>query len=857
MINYIPGKYSSKFKITPFLPNNNNNMKKLFTLFTTLLVTVAIWAQSPQKMSYQAVIRNSTNALVINTPIGMKISILQGSASGTAVYSEIQTPTTNANGLISIEIGGGVGFDAIDWPTGSFFIMTETDPTGGTDYTITGTSQLLSVPYALHSKTAESISGGITETDPVFAASPANAISTGNIANWNTAYGWGNHAGLYRPISYVPTWNEITSNPFVFTSAANNQLIKYNSTSGKWENWTANFLTSFTETDPVFGASPAKSITGTNITNWNTAYSWGNHASAGYLTSEVDGSITNEIQSLAISNDSVYLSDGGFIKLPSANAWSLNGNAGTVDGTNFIGTSDNVPLNFKVNNQKAGRIDQNGSTFLGYQSGNLNFTWGNTGFGYQALYSGGTGIENTATGHKALYTNGYGSQNTAIGVSALQNNNSGSWNTADGTQALVSNTIGNSNTAVGYTSLSSNTNGNFNTALGQGAGYNNISGASNVFLGYSAGYNETGSDKLYIANNSTNPPLIYGDFASGNVGLGTITPETKLDVRGMINASGGFCINGDCKSSWASLSPWVSSGTDINYGAGNVGIGTASPSAKLQVNGEAIIDNLTGGSILTLASTSGATPFLTFGGTSGGIIQTAQNTLSMRFGSGGTASSVDFEPAKVTFRTSGFSGYERLTINSVGNVGIGTDTPAAKLDVNGDLIVRGNFYAPGTVVQTIVRTSEVTSSLNVTAFTEANPDYRISITPKYTNSIILIEYNFPINTAMQSNTIFNMQLIRDIGDSETLIGVGPVNGTRNQATYVGRPGNGYDINDQQNIYMIAKDSGLSSGTTYTYGFKYRRETGGIGTCYFNFSLTDGEVVGFSGVMTMKATEIAQ
>ena len=134
-------------------------MKKVYTLFLTVLITATIWAQSPQKMSFQAVIRNASNALVITHAVGMRISILQGTATGTPVYVETQTTTTNANGLVTIEIGGGTvvtgTFAGIDWSSGTFFIKTETDPTGGSSYTVTGTSQLLSVPYALHSKTAE------------------------------------------------------------------------------------------------------------------------------------------------------------------------------------------------------------------------------------------------------------------------------------------------------------------------------------------------------------------------------------------------------------------------------------------------------------------------------------------------------------------------------------------------------------------------------------------------------------------------------------------------------------------------------------------------------------------------------
>jgi len=149
-------------------------MKKAFTFILAVLLTTIIFAQSPEKISYQAVVRNSNNVLVANKQIGMQICILQGSPSGTVIYVETQTPTTNANGLVSLEIGSGTvvlgNFSSIDWANGTYFIRTETDPEGGASYTITGTIQLLSVPYALHAKTAEAVTGEITETDPVFSA---------------------------------------------------------------------------------------------------------------------------------------------------------------------------------------------------------------------------------------------------------------------------------------------------------------------------------------------------------------------------------------------------------------------------------------------------------------------------------------------------------------------------------------------------------------------------------------------------------------------------------------------------------------------------------------------------------------
>jgi len=138
-------------------------MKKIYTVIAGLLLTASVFAQAPEKMSYQAVVRDASNSLTTNQAVGMQISILQTTATGTAVYVETQTPTTNANGLVSLEIGTGTvvsgDFTTIDWANDTYFIKTETDPTGGTTYTITGTTQLMSVPYALHAKTAESVTG--------------------------------------------------------------------------------------------------------------------------------------------------------------------------------------------------------------------------------------------------------------------------------------------------------------------------------------------------------------------------------------------------------------------------------------------------------------------------------------------------------------------------------------------------------------------------------------------------------------------------------------------------------------------------------------------------------------------------
>jgi hypothetical protein len=177
-------------------------MKKLHTLLAVILITATTFAQVPESMSYQATVRDSGGNLVSNLPVGMQISILQGSSSGTVVYAENHTESTNVNGLVTLEIGLGTAttgtFAIIDWAAGPYFIKTETDPTGGTNYTITGTSQLMSVPYALYAKTSGSsiynvntvypeLGGYVIEISPNGKHGLVVAMQDQGNSNWYTA----------------------------------------------------------------------------------------------------------------------------------------------------------------------------------------------------------------------------------------------------------------------------------------------------------------------------------------------------------------------------------------------------------------------------------------------------------------------------------------------------------------------------------------------------------------------------------------------------------------------------------------------------------------------------------------------
>lgn len=256
-------------------------MKKLLTSLIAVFITLStLLAQSPDKMSYQSVIRNANGELIKNRSVGMRISVLQASTTGTEVYSETQITTSNDNGLVSIQIGAGTvvigDFPAIDWTDGPFYIKVETAPEGGTNYNLTGVSQLLSVPYALHAKTASSITGEIPESDPLFSESVANNISATDTSNWNNK---------------ISDYSE--EDPFFSMSVANS-ITTADTT--RWNNK----LSDYAEEDPLFSESVSKSITTTDTTRWNNKL-------ASYT--ETDPIYSSSVASEILSSDTSYWSN--------------------------------------------------------------------------------------------------------------------------------------------------------------------------------------------------------------------------------------------------------------------------------------------------------------------------------------------------------------------------------------------------------------------------------------------------------------------------------------------------------------------------------------------------------------------
>jgi hypothetical protein len=207
----------------------------------------------------------------------------------------------------------------------------------------------------------------------------------------------------------------------------------------------------------------------------------------------------------------------------SAGAWSLLGNAGTITGTNFLGTTDNVALNFRVNNQNAGRIDP---------------ILNNVGLGYFALSTGTTGQGNTALGTFTLFNNTSSNYNTAAGFKSLFSATTGDGNTAVGAVALQANTAGHDNAALGAVALTANITGNYNTAAGAGALQNNTSGSSNTAMGHNAGAaNTTGYAIIGIGEDA----LIRNVDGHDNVAVGVASLSNNTSGNGN-TASGNLAL---------------------------------------------------------------------------------------------------------------------------------------------------------------------------------------------------------------------------------------------------------------------------------------------------------------------------
>ena len=252
------------------------------SVFFTLLsfISTSGFAQFPDLISYQTIIRNSNNELVANTSIGVLISILSGSEANVLWYQEEHTVKTNINGLAYIIIGKGSihngTMSGIDWSKGPFYIKSETDPQGGNNYTLVVVSQMLSVPYAIFAKSAENVTGPITELDPQFNASISKGIHAVDTAAWNRKLSNYTetdplfYASISSGITAADTtnWNKNLNSHLETIGVINASIVGGIINSADTAAW-YKFLRSNIEKDPLFYASISRGITAADTAAWN------------------------------------------------------------------------------------------------------------------------------------------------------------------------------------------------------------------------------------------------------------------------------------------------------------------------------------------------------------------------------------------------------------------------------------------------------------------------------------------------------------------------------------------------------------------------------------------------------------
>lgn len=324
-------------------------------------------------------------------------------------------------------------------------------------------------------------------------------------------------------------------------------------------------------------------------------------------------------------------------------AWVLTGNANTIDGTHFLGTTNNVSFNVRVNNLRSGRIDPSlNNTLWGYRAGTAIGTSifggnNNTGIGASALFSTSLGGDNTAVGFEAMFTNSFGFSNVAVGSRAMRANTFGGGNTAVGVQALQDNTTGVTNTAVGQNAMLRNTGGNNNTAMGAAAmmngalAFNNSAFGAQAFQNNSNGSNNTALGFFSLNQSSTgqantavgSSALRSNTGGHNNIGVGvealfgntTGVENTALGFRTLyINSTG---IENTGVGSYAMFANTTgnnntavghSSLTNHTIGTRNTAVGTHSmnqtttASHNTAIGADAMRQNTTGGSNTALGS---------------------------------------------------------------------------------------------------------------------------------------------------------------------------------------------------------------------------------------------------------------
>ncbi len=526
----------------------------LITLIVIIGICTISIAQNRNNFKYQAVVRNNQGEVIANQLVSIKVSIFQGSESGTPAYIEEHKPTTNAFGLVALNIGNGTVtsgvFNDIDWGNDSYFLKLELDIEAGTNYQVMGTSPLLSVPYSLHAETvsnaniegeadmnlSEALFAVVNSSgDTVFAVYQEGVrVNVGNGAQKALGSRGGFAVGNLSSGKANEEYLRVTRDSvriYIDESAkaigSRGGFAVGNLSSGKGN---SNYM-QLNENNYFIGHRSGVSNT-TGLYNTFFGYESG--------TSNTEGS-----DNIFIGHGSGYFNTIGESNVFVGNEAGYENTEGlyNVFLGNYAGTSNTLGEANVIIGDAAGEDNTlgNSNVFVGDWSGKSNTEGeGNVFLGSNSGWNNLTGNYNVFLGESTGYTNSIGEGNVFLGSSTGFSNTIGSWNVFLGEECGFFNTLGEGNTFVGPSAGYTNTEGEENVYMGAEAGYTNSRGSNNVFLGSNAGYFETGSNKLYISNYDADSTesLIFGNFmdeilqVNYMLGIGKYPEINELELEG-------------------------------------------------------------------------------------------------------------------------------------------------------------------------------------------------------------------------------------------------------------------------------------------------------------------------------------
>ncbi|NOQ28224.1 MAG: hypothetical protein GQ564_22910 [Bacteroidales bacterium] len=587
-------------------------MKKTILFICFNILVINLFSQSPQFFNYQAVIRNSTGALITNQDVSFRISIITGSATGNTVFQEIHDNQSNDNGMCNLKIGNGTSqttsFDLIDWGAGSYYLKIEIDENAGTTYTNMGTVQLLSVPYSLYSSKAGNSTYSVYSDTASYSSNAG--ISIYSVYSDTAAFASKVDSTIIADTALVA--KDFVNNTLYFSDTDTLFAVKDREGNIVFAVFPDGAEIYVNETAKgkvggfaVSGRSPSKSVKENYfVVTADSTRVFVNEAAkgkvGGFAVSGRSPSKTIEEDYLLVTADStrVYVNQsetkgkvGGFAVSGRSPSKETTSNFMVLTPENYFighgsGSNNTTGLYNSFLGFEAGlsNTEGNKNVFVGNISGKYNTTgYLNTFIGDETGTFNTTGYKNVFVGTYSGFNNTEGFANVFLGTTAGPYNTTGNRNIFIGQASGYYNEIANYNIFIGNQSGVSNTEGEFNVFLGTNSGRQNVSGEYNVYVGEQTGYaNIVGSENTYIGHNAGNE----GEDGSFNTFLGSHAGFKNAGSENtFVGHSAGFeGLNGENNTFVGSFAGLNNSGSYNNFignyagflntgGSGNVFLG--------------------------------------------------------------------------------------------------------------------------------------------------------------------------------------------------------------------------------------------------------------------------------------------